>query len=110
MNLYIKDEYGRRVQVWTALKMMGVETGRAPTWGMTPRAVQGIIIWVEPLKERITLPRRKPHRVRAICPACHKEMSFGRLAQHSKVHTRCERCGSQKPSGQSCGCFDNGSQ
>ena len=26
------------------------------------------------------------------------------------VPSRCERCGGDKPKGQSCGCFDNGSQ
>jgi len=27
-----------------------------------------------------------------------------------KAIGRCERCGSEKPTGQSCGCFDNGCQ
>jgi endogenous inhibitor of DNA gyrase (YacG/DUF329 family) len=114
MNLYVRDpmHHGWKASSVQLLKMMGFADGRAPSLGASPMMVQDIMVWVVPLDfDRNYLYRhRKEHRLMAKCPKCGKVVSAGRLQQHSQIHRKCERCGSVKPEGQSCGCFDNGSQ
>lgn len=110
MNLYIKVE-GRNWNApnYTLLETLGVK--RLPAAGLPPQLIQGIKVWAEPLRgEKPVRGKRHTHRLLAECPVCAKQMSAGRLHQHSKVHRKCERCGSVRDPGQSCGCFDNGSQ
>lgn len=54
-----------------------------PAEGMPPRTIQGVTVWVEPLKgETPNHGKRHTHRVMAKCPNCHQKMSAGRLHQH----------------------------
>jgi hypothetical protein len=59
-------------------------TAKLPPEGMSPRVIQGIVVWVNPLPPRGAHPRfkRSTHRVMAQCPACSKVLSAGRLHQH----------------------------
>jgi len=93
MNLYLKRPYGPFT--WNAhtsyvMEMFGLPAGsrKWPDEGLPPRTVQGILVWVEP-KERAKRTfgaRSKFHRALALCPACGKVLSAGRLFQHAKVH------------------------
>jgi len=67
------------------LGLLGVK--RLPVDGMSPREIQGITVWVEPLRvEKPIRGKRHDRRIRAICPACGREFSVGRLHQHAKIH------------------------
>ncbi len=57
---------------------------KLPKEGIAPRKISGITVWVNPLPERLPgkWRKRSTHRVMAKCPACQREMSVGRLAQH----------------------------
>lgn len=56
---------------------------KLPVEGMPAREIQGITVWVEPLKGAApTHGKRHAHRVMARCPVCSHEMSAGRLHQH----------------------------
>jgi hypothetical protein len=84
MNLFVKSP-GRQ---WNAhdsdiKEMFGLDRkAKWPAAGMPAREIQGIKCWVGPLVGG----RRAPHRAMAECPACGKEVSIGRLRQHSKIH------------------------
>ena len=39
-----------------------------------------------------------------------RAIKAGRGAQFIRIAPLCNRCGSEKPAGQSCGCFDNHSE
>lgn len=99
MNLYIQsvkwDLAGGKhwpAQNREVLEMLGVATSRLPKEGLEPRLVQGIKVWVKPAYPKLEgVPLRDQrkesrHRIMVECPACKKEMSLGRLHQHSRIH------------------------
>ena len=68
-----------------------------PRCGMTPIIVQGIVLYVKPLKPKVMVATRYGTRLRraegvahsrlmAVCPTCDKRLSYGRLHQHLTVH------------------------
>lgn len=61
------------------------EHASLPVNGMSPRLVDGYILYVLPLNP-LQRTYHRPHRVRAICPVCDKDISAGRIGQHSKTH------------------------
>lgn len=88
MNLFLRHPQRNEFPAHShhVLPMLGLKPGaHLPRDGMPPREIQGIVVWVEPVQEEDT-GFGAPHRVRAKCPACGKEMSAGRLPQHAKVH------------------------
>jgi hypothetical protein len=63
-------------------EMLGLPPkAKLPREGMDPRLVQGILVWVEPIRPQC-YGGRKVHRVLARCPECGKVLSAGRLHQH----------------------------
>jgi hypothetical protein len=87
MNLYLQNERGWPMHSHHVRRLLGVD--RLPENGMLRRELQGIIVWVEPLRgERPASGKRHTHRVLAECPVCSMVMSVGRLPQHAKVHQR----------------------
>ena len=94
---YLNDfryRWARPAHSGYVLSLLGVK--RLPEAGMEPRYIQGIKVWVEPLKGERPLSfspggqrrfgKRQGHRVMAACPRCSKIMSAGRLPQHAQVH------------------------
>lgn len=59
-------------------------TAKLPSEGMTPRLVQGHVVWVEPLKPKPEGMRKgdKVHRIMRRCPGCFAPVPAGRLYQH----------------------------
>lgn len=88
MNLFIKDPKWGRGAFDNAVKVMfGLQPkDKWPEQGMARRTVQGIHVWVEPI--RLNADGRVKFSIRAMaqCPACHRTMPIGRLQQHSKIH------------------------
>lgn len=87
MNLYIKAA-GREWNAHTSeiFRLLGLTGSHLPKEGMPPRLIQGIKVWVNPIKWPHPLRKSSTHRVMAECPVCGKTMSAGRLHQHAKVH------------------------
>lgn len=55
-----------------------------PDAGLPARAVQGIWVWVLPRNPPEPGARKSSrHRVRCLCPSCGREVSAGRLSQHT---------------------------
>jgi hypothetical protein len=85
MNLYPKNERGRRMSRRMVLDSLGLK--EVPAAGILSTFIQGIMVWAEPLRgEKPAYGKRHTHRMMAQCPACNKQMSLGRLHQHAKVH------------------------
>lgn len=75
----------RNAQSHTVKRLLGLlTTEKLPAEGMPPRIIQGIEVWVEPLRPpRLYRSRRGcMHRVMAKCPVCGQILSAGRLHQH----------------------------
>jgi hypothetical protein len=80
--MYLKNEHGRTAWAHQVIAMLGLDPKKdLPDAGVKPQTIQGIVIWVEP-----RVPGQFKIRVRACCPVCGREMSAGRLQQHSKIH------------------------
>lgn len=62
-------------------KMLGLKIARLPDEGMEAQILQGVPVWVEPIK-RLEGKKSSKHRVKCRCPGCQKVMSVGRLHQH----------------------------
>lgn len=78
----IRDQWGRNAQSHNVKKMLGLEPkAKLPKEGMPAREIQGITVYVRPLDAKTSA--RRLHRVRAICPHCNKDLSVGRLHQHT---------------------------
>lgn len=64
-------------------QMLGLpEKAKLPPNGIAPQSIQGVTVYVEPLRVKRNRTRRMKHRVLAICPHCSRIMSVGRLSQH----------------------------
>ena len=82
--------HGRRWAMQSAevLETLGVVGGHLPPNGMAPRYIQGVRVWVAPVRVNLGLnwrgrPRKSSqHRVMCECPGCGRVLSLGRLAQH----------------------------
>lgn len=91
MNLFLADPQYRN---WAATEghvkaLFGLSPkAKWPAEGVPRRDVQGILCWVEPLRERRPGLRRPNFGLRAMaqCPACARVVAIGRLKQHSRVH------------------------
>lgn len=66
------------------MEALGLKAGHhLPAEGMPERLIQGVRVYV--LAAKPTAHKSSAHRVMAVCPACERHMSAGRLAsQHWK--------------------------
>jgi hypothetical protein len=89
----ILNKYGRNAQSHHLKPLLGLTVEqKLPNAGLEPQFLNAAVayndkpieqyvkvkVWIAPLKAG-----RKVHRVRAQCPWCHKEVSAGRLFQHT---------------------------
>ena len=93
----ISNKYGWRATSNQVKEHFGLREHEPwPDEGMDPIQVNGVTLYVEPLRTRDERKflwnghkcYRNPHRLRAICPVCGRPMSYGRIDQHMKVHGR----------------------
>jgi len=65
------------------MKKFGIPGTKWPDEGMPPRMVDGIKVWVDPVR-RAGLGEKKSstHRVMCQCPGCAEILSVGRMHQH----------------------------
>jgi hypothetical protein len=81
----ITGRFGYNAQSDDMRTMLGLPPkAKLPAEGMLPRDIQGFSVYVAPLDP--ARRRRRGHRVRAICPRCHVDISAGRVMQHMAVH------------------------
>jgi hypothetical protein len=67
------------------MRALGLKPGaHLPTMGLARRDVEGVTVYVKPVPPREIWDHGKSsaHRVIAICPACERHLSAGRLVQH----------------------------
>ena len=69
----IRDEF---------FKAAGITKERLPDKGVKAQQINGIWMWVTPKGH----PEAKFTRHICWCPKCGKEIAFGRLGQHLKIH------------------------
>lgn len=62
--------------------LLGVQGDHWPDAGVPPLFVQGIRVWVEPIRRREDGRKSSKHRVKFLCPNCTKTFSVGRMHQH----------------------------
>lgn len=78
----IRDSWGRNAQSSELKTMLGLDPkAKLPADGMPAQEIQGYTVYIRPLDAKSSA--RRVHRVRAICPRCKKDLSAGRLHQHT---------------------------
>lgn len=83
---YLLNERG--FQMWS--RQLLERLGFKPTHPIPPdfsceKVIDGVTVIVRARDPNIS-PRKRPHRVYAVCPDCGKQVSAGRLHQHSIIH------------------------
>lgn len=76
---------GRPAHASHMRELLGLKgTAKLPPEGMSPRLVQGHVVWVAPLMPKPAgMPKgNKVHRIMCRCPGCSAPVPAGRLYQH----------------------------
>jgi hypothetical protein len=76
MKIRIVNERGRNADAYDMYKLLGLKSNRLPADGMTPREIQGVLVYVKP-----SVPGTLHHRVYAVC-SCGQHVPVGRIHQH----------------------------